>query len=313
MLDGALSCRNGAVLYGMRNELASARVGTWLFELSCRREFGARAKLHCWSAHFSKMIRRSHPRLLSASSILFVSFLLLGDNNGVFSLSTRGGSNSRGDAADDNHASASLQQSARTNAVVESYFAGQATANELQQEIKQRATNLTDFLIDTRRTLHRHPELMYQEEETSRVIRNILDELNIEYSTGWGVNTVPDVIPGKGGYGIVADIGTGEQPCVLLRADIDALPIHEETDGIESFKSRHDGKMHACGHDGHTGMLLGAAALLHEFRDSIKGTVRIMFQPAEEGGAGGKRMREEGVLEQEPKPQYAFGMHLWPT
>jgi len=196
---------------------------------------------------------------------------------------------------------------------VESFFTGETSSSALKEEIKSRANNLTEFLVDTRRTLHRHPELMYQEKETSKVVKTVLDELNITYSTGWAVNTNKDVIPGEGGYGIVADIGTGKEPCVLLRADIDALPILEQTEGIESFKSRHDGKMHACGHDGHTTMLLGAAAILNDMKDSLNGTVRVMFQPAEEGGAGAKRMREEGVLELEPKPQYAFGMHLWPT
>jgi len=90
------------------------------------------------------------------------------------------------------------------------------------------------------------------------------------------------VIPGSGGYGIVADIGTGGGgPCVLLRADMDALPILERTEGIDDFKSRRDGKMHACGDGGQTTMLLGAASLLKEMEESINGTVRLMFQPVE--------------------------------
>lgn len=249
------------------------------------------------------MICRSRPCL---ASILVSFFLSVGVAE---SFSTRGGNSSSDDAGDD--APAHSKQS--RSHVVESFFTGDASSHALKEEIKKKANDLTDFLVDTRRTLHRHPELMYQETETSLVVKNILDELNITYSTGWAVNTHKDVIPGEGGFGIVADIGSGKQPCVLLRADIDALPIHEETKGIESFKSRHDGKMHACGHDGHTTMLLGAAAILNEIKDSLNGTVRVMFQPAEEGGAGAKRMREEGVLELEPKPQYAFGMHLWPT
>jgi amidohydrolase len=111
----------------------------------------------------------------------------------------------------------------------------------------------------------------------------------------------------------VADIGTGESPCIILRADMDALPIDEQTSDIGSFKSTEKGKMHACGHDGHTTMLLGAAAVLKKMEGSLKGTVRFMFQPAEEGGAGAKRMVEEGVIRQEPKAELAFGMHVWPS
>lgn len=195
---------------------------------------------------------------------------------------------------------------------VEVFFQG-GSVKDLHKELRSRAHNLTQFLVGTRRTLHRQPELMYQEVQTSILVQDTLRELGIDYTTGWAVNTHQDVIPGKGGYGIVADIGTSTEPCVLLRADIDALPILEKTEGVDGFKSRSDGRMHACGHDGHTTMLLGAAALLKDMEDSINGTVRIMFQPAEEGGAGAKRMREEGILQKEPKPQYAFGMHVWPT
>ena len=108
---------------------------------------------------------------------------------------------------------------------------------------------------------------------------------------------------------MVFQIGTGRAPTVLLRADIDALPITEQT--AKEFKSTHPGKMHACGHDGHTSMLLGAAAVLNSM--DLDGTVKLIFQPAEEGGAGGLRMIEEGVLEDEPKVQAAFGIHLWPA
>jgi IAA-amino acid hydrolase len=209
------------------------------------------------------------------------------------------------------------KNSIHRNAIVESFFAGTTdltnTSDLLVEEIHNHASNLTQFLVDTRRTLHVRPELMYNEQETSAVVKTILTDLGISFSTGWAHNKNPAVHPGPGGYGIVADIGTGGYPCVLLRADMDALPILEKTLGIDEYKSHADGRMHACGHDGHTTMLLGAATILKSMEGSINGTVRLMFQPAEEGGAGGKRMREEGILELEPKPQHAFGMHVWPT
>ena len=208
------------------------------------------------------------------------------------------------------------------NAVVETFFAtGQnskndffeAASNDLLHEIRRKATNLHDFLIQTRRALHKHPELMYQEDETSAAIQSILKEWGIPFTTGWAVNIHTDVTPGLGGYGIVADIGTGHEPCVLLRADMDALPILEQTNKIDEFKSQYPGKMHACGHDAHSTILLGAASILKNMEDSLNGTIRIVFQPAEEGGAGAKRMIEEGVLKRHPKPAHAFALHVWPT
>lgn len=106
--------------------------------------------------------------------------------------------------------------------------------------------------------------------------------------------------------GIVATIGSGT-PTVALRADIDALPILEESG--EEFSSRHPGKMHACGHDGHITALLGAAKWLKSHEDELKGTVRLLFQPAEEGGAGGDLMVKEGALKD---VDAAFGLHFWP-
>jgi hypothetical protein len=202
------------------------------------------------------------------------------------------------------------------NAIVEQYFNDELedfSDDQLQTELHNLAVNQTDFLRTTRRALHAQPELMYKEEKTSAYIQSVLREFKIAYTTGWAHNKHPHVHAGAGSYGIVADIGTGNPPCVLLRADMDALPIVERTVGIDDYVSRHENRMHACGHDGHTTMLLGAAAILKQMEHSIHGTVRLMFQPAEEGGAGAKRMREEGVLALEPKPQYAFGMHVWPT
>ena len=145
----------------------------------------------------------------------------------------------------------------RRNAVVESFFADTNPATtisssttssiELSREIRQRATDLKEFLVYSRRSLHQHPELMYQEQTTSAYIQSVLRELDIPFTTGWAVNTHQDRFPGPGGYGVVADIGTGKEPCVLLRADMDALPILEQTEGIDEFKSRNEGRMHACG------------------------------------------------------------------
>lgn len=203
---------------------------------------------------------------------------------------------------------------AQRNDIVDAFFTNNGTSSHnLRQFIKESAINMTDFLISTRRTLHQHPELMFQEQQTSAYIQALLTKLDIPYTNGWAVNTNPNVIKGKGGYGIIAEIGSGGLPCVLLRADMDALPIFEKTVGIDAYKSKTEGTMHACGHDGHVTMLLGAAKVLKEMESSIRGTIRLLFQPAEEGGAGAKRMREEGMLTLEPKPQWAFGLHVWPT
>lgn len=191
-------------------------------------------------------------------------------------------------------------------------------SNALKEAIRQMSndSDMKTFLQETRRSLHRHPDLMYQEDFTSRTIQSILDELDIPYTTGWANNTHEDVYAGKGGYGVVGHIGTGnvDQPCIILRADMDALPIKEATKDIDSFKSQTEGKMHACGHDGHVTMLLGAAAVLKKIEGQITaGTIRLVFQPAEEGGAGMKRMVEEGVVDLAPTAQQAYGIHVWPT
>lgn len=201
----------------------------------------------------------------------------------------------------------------RFKETVESFFANEESSENLLTAIHEIAAERHEFLIAARRNIHRHPELMYNEKKTSAFVQNVLKAMDISFTTGWGVNTHPDRIPGKGGFGVVADIGTGGSPCVLLRADMDALPIFEKTEGIDDFKSVNDGVMHACGHDGHVAMLLGAASVLKEFESSIKGTIRLIFQPAEEGGAGAKRMVEEGVLLKEPKPIQAFTLHSFPT
>jgi len=164
-------------------------------------------------------------------------------------------------------------------------------------KIKDESMSISDWIISIRRELHEHPELMYEEFKTSKLIRRELDKLEISYK-----HPIAET-------GVLASIGNGNGPCVALRADMDALPIHEETD--VSFKSKIDGKMHACGHDCHVSMLLGAARLLKGKEDQINGTVKLLFQPAEEGGAGGKLMREEGALKN-PAVERIFGLHVWP-
>ena len=165
------------------------------------------------------------------------------------------------------------------------------------QPILDQATSIRDWIVEIRRELHQHPELGYQEFRTSQLVRQKLEELGIAFR-----HPVAET-------GIVATLGNGNGPCVALRADMDALPIHEEAD--VPFRSLHEGRMHACGHDCHTAMLLGAARMLKQREAEIQGTVKLLFQPAEEGGAGGKRMRDEGALD-DPPVERIFGLHVWP-
>jgi IAA-amino acid hydrolase len=164
-------------------------------------------------------------------------------------------------------------------------------------ELLAEAREQHDWIVAIRRELHEHPELGYQETRTSALIRRKLDELGVAYR-----HPVAET-------GVVATIGGGAGPCVALRADIDALPIDEAAD--VPFRSKVPGKMHACGHDCHTAMLLGAAKLLKAREGQLRGTVKLLFQPAEEGGAGGKRMCDEGALHS-PEVEQIFGLHVWP-
>lgn len=159
------------------------------------------------------------------------------------------------------------------------------------------AREIRDWIINLRRRIHRRPELMYEEVETNRLVRETLDELGIAYQSPIAKT------------GVVAMIGKVVGPCVALRADMDALPIHEEAD--VPFRSELDGKMHACGHDCHTAMLLGAARMLKQREHQLRGIVKLFFQPAEEGGAGGEKMCAEGALEN-PLVRRVFGIHVWP-
>ena len=166
------------------------------------------------------------------------------------------------------------------------------------------AMNLIDRIVqfhheirDIRRDIHAHPELRFQETRTADLIAERLQ--------AWGI----PVVRGLGGTGVVGSLRNGNSSRAIgLRADIDALPMQEHNEF--AHRSRHSGKMHACGHDGHTAMLLGAARYLSQYRD-FDGTVHLIFQPAEEGGAGAQRMIDDGLFERCPCDA-VFGMHNWP-
>jgi hippurate hydrolase len=163
----------------------------------------------------------------------------------------------------------------------------------LQQEIEE---NFGKKIVALRRDIHREPELGFDTEKTAEKVLAALEGLPLDIETGVARN------------GIVATLeGEGDGPTVALRADMDALPILEDT-GLP-FASETEGKMHACGHDGHTSMLVGAAHALSGRRDQLGGNVKFIFQPAEEGGGGGKVMVDEGVAD---GVSSIFALHLWP-
>jgi amidohydrolase len=161
-----------------------------------------------------------------------------------------------------------------------------------------RISGFSDDLVAWRQDFHAHPELGFEEERTAALVADRLASFGIEVHRGVGRTGVVGVLHGKG----------GNYRRIGLRADMDALPI-EETTGL-AFASRNPGRMHACGHDGHTTMLLGAARYLAETRN-FDGTVYVIFQPAEEAGGGGNVMVQEGLFERFPMER-VFGMHNWP-
>ncbi len=150
-------------------------------------------------------------------------------------------------------------------------------------------------IIENRRDFHKHPELSFKEFRTSKIVANKLRSYGLEVKTGIGKT------------GVTADlVGNESGSSIALRADMDALPI-QETSNLE-FKSINDGVMHACGHDGHTAMLLGAARVLSNYKKKIKGRVRFIFQPAEEGKGGARYMIKDNVLD---GINQIYGAHLW--
>jgi hippurate hydrolase len=163
----------------------------------------------------------------------------------------------------------------------------------LKEEVRE---GVGEKIVALRRDIHREPELGFDTEKTAAKVLAALDGLPLDIKTGVAEN------------GVVATLGgEGDGPTVGLRADMDALPILEET-GLP-FASETEGKMHACGHDGHTSMLVGAAHALSGMRERLNGTIKFIFQPAEEGGGGGEVMVREGVADDVAS---IFALHLWP-
>src|SRR6201995_4626906 len=169
--------------------------------------------------------------------------------------------------------------------------------------IVNRVADLHSDITAWRRDIHQHPELLYDVHRTAAFVADRLREFGCdEVATGLGKTGVVGVIKGK------KPAGKGEVKVIGLRADMDALPIEEETN--LPYASKTPGKMHACGHDGHTAMLLGAARYLAETRN-FAGDAVVIFQPAEEGGAGAAAMIEDGLMDRFGIEQ-VFGMHNGP-
>jgi carboxypeptidase Ss1 len=164
--------------------------------------------------------------------------------------------------------------------------------------IYNEARDFEDEIIAIRRKIHQNPELSYQEDETASLVASRLKAMGISVKTGVG---------GKGVVGIIN--GSSKGKCIGLRADMDALPLDERAE--VSFRSRRSGVMHACGHDTHVAMLLGAAMMLKRHEKELSGPVKLIFQPAEEhGGLGGAEpMIRDGVMKN-PAVAYVFGLHI---
>jgi amidohydrolase len=165
-------------------------------------------------------------------------------------------------------------------------------------DISQLVLEQQELVIALRRDLHRIPELGFQEQKTSQYVADHLRREGLNVQTGLA------------GTGVVGLLDTGKPGrCLMIRSDMDALPLEEQTN--LSFSSRHSGLMHACGHDGHMAMALAAVSVLVKIKDRLAGSVKFVFQPAEEGPGGAKPMIKAGVM-QAPEVDYVFGLHLWP-
>ena len=170
----------------------------------------------------------------------------------------------------------------------------------MQEKVETLAAEFESEIIGIRRHLHRNPELSAQEVSTRRFIEAKLEEWGIAYRSGYSGNGVVGIVEGR----------KPESRCIALRAEMDALPIEEET-GLD-FASENKGVMHACGHDVHMACLLGAAKILQSLKDEFEGTVKLIFQPSEEDYKGGAPvMMAQGVL-QNPVPQAIYALHILP-
>jgi amidohydrolase len=169
----------------------------------------------------------------------------------------------------------------------------------LKEKIRHLAKQYAPDFVAIRHHLHAHPELSYQEFETSKFVQQQLSRIGIPF----------EVMAGTGVVGLLKG-NNADSRVIALRADMDALPIEEEND--IPYRSKNAGVMHACGHDVHTTVLLGAAKVLHELKDEWDGTIKLIFQPGEEKNPGGASlMIKEGVLKN-PAPQAIFGLHVHP-
>jgi amidohydrolase len=164
--------------------------------------------------------------------------------------------------------------------------------------LKEKIYEMKDWLVEIRRTIHMHPELGFEEVETSRLVSEWLERFGLQVKKGMAKTGVVGLLNGK-----------RPGKTVAIRADMDALPMDEANQ--VPYASKVKGKMHACGHDAHVAILLGVAKFFSSIPDKVRGNIKWIFQPAEEGGGGGRVMVEEGVLEN-PKVDAIFGAHVFP-